>query len=71
MKGWLYSAECPEGEIFEGEGYEAKKAAGWVDTPALIGDVPADPYTPDPYHHDPYTDAKPKNKGGRPKKVTA
>lgn len=36
MKGWLYSAEKPEGDIFEGEDYSAKVEAGWVDSPDLI-----------------------------------
>ena len=55
MKGWLYSADCPEGEVFEGEAYEAKKADGWVDTPALIGVE--------------QVEEAPKNKGGRPRKA--
>lgn len=36
MKGWLYSNDCPEGAIFANEAYAAKKAAGWVDSPALL-----------------------------------
>lgn len=58
MRGWLYSAEEPAGEIFEGAEYDAKKAAGWVNNPGLV--VLATPI-PEPV----------KSKGGRPKKETA
>ena len=36
MRGWLYSSEEPDGKVFEGEGYDAAVALGWVDSPALI-----------------------------------
>lgn len=55
MKGWLYCADFPEGEVMEGKAYEVAKASGWVDTPELIGSE-IEP---------------PKNKGGRPRKVQA
>lgn len=54
MRGWLYSSEEPEGKVFEGEGYDAAVALGWVDSPALIGVIIPE---------------APKNKGGRPPKV--
>lgn len=43
MKGWLYSAEEPTGKVFEGADYVSKVKAGWVDSPALIGQEPAQP----------------------------
>lgn len=37
MRGWLYSIENPEGEIFDGESYSAHVLKGWVDTPEKVG----------------------------------
>lgn len=40
MRGWLYSSEKPEGELFDDADYAAALASGWVDSPALIGEEP-------------------------------
>lgn len=59
MKGWLYSAEVPAGKVFEGSDYVAKAAAGWVDSPALIGHEPE----PKPEPEKPRGKPGPKPKG--------